>query len=341
MKLRALILVSALAAVLCALLMLVSSGGTGAAAQGFATLPPFVTATQGPIPTFTLAATTTPRSGCSAPLNLGIGRFILVRGGLNVRVSPSQSAPLVTYFSEERRVQLIGGSVCSEGYNWWQIGSFGGEVGAETGWVIEGRDGLYYLSPGDFPPGEPCFSPLPFAVGDPVRAVTGVRVRNAPSLSAYTITVVPIDGLIDILEGPGCFNGINWWRVRAGYQTSGIPIEGWVAEGFPDNYWLQGLDSVTGQTAIPCVLPLTLRPGSRIAVNYRDGVPRRLRDAPSVGAALILELPDEIALQVLDGPVCSGGYNWWQVQVISTSFIGWIAEGRPGIGGYNIEIISR
>ena len=311
------------------------------AQQTFATLPVFVTPippTATVIPTFTGVPIPT-LAGCATPLFLTPGNLIVVEGGLNIRSEPSLSAPLITYFSEQRRVRLIGGPVCADDLVWWQITGFGGEPGAQSGWVIErARTGQIYISPAIIAPNEPCYAPLPLAVGDQVTALTGVRLRNAASQSSYTITVVPIDGTMEILEGPNCQDGINWWRVRAAYQTSGQPVTGWIAEGFPENYWIATSDAITGQIDIPCVLPLTLAPGSRIAVNFRDGVPRRLRAAPSVGAAIVLEMPDEIALEVIAGPECVNGYNWWQVRVLTTDYVGWIAEGRPG--RYNIEIIA-
>ncbi len=345
MKSRSVILFTLLLIViaLCALSLPVSvSVPPVAAQQTFATLPVFITPippTGTAVPTFTIAPRPT-LIGCTTPLFLIPGNLIVVEGGLNVRSEPSLSAPLITYFSEERRVRLIGGPVCSDDFIWWQITGFGGEPGAQSGWVIErARTGQIYLEPAIIPPNEPCYSPLPFAVGDVVTAVTGVRLRNAPSQSSYTTTVIPTDGTMEILEGPNCQDGINWWRVRTAFQTSRAPVTGWVAEGFPENYWIVGADSIIGANDIPCVRPLTLTIGSRIAVNFRDGVLRRLRAAPSVGAAVILEMPDEIALEIIAAaPVCANGYNWWQVRVLTTEFVGWIAEGRPG--RYNIEILA-
>ncbi len=347
-KTRPLLLLAVMIALfLLAMMAIPLTSPASIAAQAFPTLPlaTFVTPTFGPsptftpLPTFTLSAPRTP-GACPQPVNLIPGQLVVVTGGINVRSEPSPSAPLIAYFSEERLVRLIGGPACGGGYNWWQVTGFGGEPGATSGWVIEGNNvGRLFIAPALVVPDDPCYSPLPLAVGDEVIAVTGVRVRNAASLAAYTVTVVPIDGRMTILEGPACFNGINWWRVSTTYPTTGTPVEGWAAEGFPDNYWLQSVDALTGAVEIPCVLPLTLRPGSRVAVNYYDGVPRRLRAEPNVNAQLLLEMPDEIALQIIDGPVCSGGYNWWNVRVISTGYVGWFAEGRPG--RYNLEIISR
>lgn len=47
----------------------------------------------------------------------------------------------------------------------------------------------------------------------------------------------------------------------------------------------------------------------------------------------LIERPLSIEAVVLDGPVCSAGYNWWQVRI--SGQVGWVAEGRPtDEGGY-------
>ncbi|MFN8527916.1 MAG: SH3 domain-containing protein [Anaerolineae bacterium] len=342
---RPVVLVTALMVLIIAALAVTASPaepGLQARAQAtFPTLPVNATNTPGTptvVPTFTNVPAPT-QVGCGTPLNLIPGSLIVVTGGLNIRASASLSAPLITYFSEERRARLIGGPVCADGFIWWQITGFGGDPGANMGWVIQGsRDGRIYLQPAIIAPSDPCYFPLEFAVNDTIVALTGVRLRNAPTQSSYTVSVVPYQATMTVLEGPACRDGINWWRVSTSFQTSGVPVEGWIAEGFPGEYYVASYDQVYGTVEIPCVLPLTLGVGSHIAVNYRDGVPRRLRAEPNVNAPITLEMPDEIALEIIGGPVCSNSYQWWQVRVISTNYVGWIAEGRPG--RYNIEIIA-
>ncbi len=345
MRNRPLILILPLTLLIAVALLIASAPPSIAvlAQTAFPTLPvqtntPFPT-TPTIVPTFTLIPAST-NAGCPTPLNLTPGIMVVITGGLNVRSAPSLSAPLITYFSEERLVRLIGGPVCADAHNWWQIGDFGGQPGANTGWLIEGsRDGRLYIAPAAVPVGDGCYPPLPLAVGDTLIAINGVRLRNAPTQSSYTITVVPVDASMQVLEGPACRDGINWWRVSTAFQTSTVPVEGWIAEGFPENYYVADEQVINATLEIPCVVPLTLGPGSRIAVNYRDGVERRLRAAPNVNAEIVLFMPDEIAMEVISGPECSGGYNWWYVRVLTTDYYGWIAEGRPG--RYNIEVITR
>ncbi|MDX2161485.1 MAG: SH3 domain-containing protein [bacterium] len=345
MKSRSVILLSALVMLLIAGIALVARPAVltvHAQATAFPTLPGVIVATNTPgtptiPPTFTVRPDAT-QPGCTTPLSLVPGSVVIITGGLNVRSSPSLSAPLVTYFAEETRARLTGTSQCANGLIWWPIARWGGEPGANQGWVIQGsRDGALYIEPAFIAPTDPCYFPLELGAGDTAVALANTRLRNAPTLSAYTVSVVPLDATLRILEGPACQNGINWWRVSTAFQTSGVPVEGWVAEGYPGEYYIYAADELTGVIEIPCVLPLTLDAGSRINVNYRDGVPRRLRAAPNVNAAITLFMPDEIALEIIGGPECSNGYNWWQVQVLTTGFTGWIAEGRPG--RYNIEII--
>lgn len=299
---------------------------------GGATVTPFLT----PTPTVPILVVT-PASGCAAPLTLRIGSPVVVTGGVNVRATPSVSGVLLNYFAEEKLVRLIDGPVCANGYNWWRVAGIG-----EPGWVIEGLPGRYLIQQAADPNTINCFAPQDgIRVGGLVRSITGSRVHDAPSQNAFVITVAPSGAVMNVLEGPRCQDGVIWWRVRTTYQVSNTLVEGWVGEGYPGEYWLAPAYSPDAtNTPLPCALPLSWQVGTHAAVSYRDGVPRRLRTQPNVNAPLVLELLDGVAFTVLDGtPVCSGGYNWWHVQILTTGITGWIAEGYPG--NYWVELISR
>ncbi|MBL8132069.1 MAG: SH3 domain-containing protein [Anaerolineae bacterium] len=291
-------------------------------------------------PVFTPTATlpilvVTPASGCYAPLQLRIGGLVVVTGGVNVRATPSVSGVLLNYFAEEKLVRLIDGPVCANGYNWWRVAGVG-----EPGWVIEGTPGRYLVEQVPDPETSGCFPAREgIAVGGQVRAITGSRVRDAADPGALVITVAPPGTLMTVLEGPRCWNGLNWYRVRTRYQVTETLIEGWVGEGYPGEYWIEG-GVGAASTPLPCAHPLSWRAGTRAAVSYGDGVPRRLRAEPNVSGALVLELLDGVAFEVIDGTaVCSGGYNWWHVRILTTGITGWIAEGTPG--RYWVELIAR
>jgi len=304
--------------------------GTPIVGTPVATLTPFLT------PTATLPLLlVTPATGCAAPLALTVGSQIIVDGGLNVRYTPSVSGVLLNYFADEKLVRLIDGPVCANGYNWWRVAGIG-----EPGWIIEGTPGRYFIQTYIDPDTVNCFPPRAgIAVGGQVRAVTGSRVRDAADLGAFVITVAQPGSLLTILEGPRCFDGLIWWRVRTNFAVTSAVVEGWIGEGYPGEYWIEPV-TAAGATPLPCARPLGWSVGTRGAAVARDGVPRRLRAAPDANAALLLELIDGVAFEVLAAPpTCAGGYNWWSVRILTTGITGWIAEGTPG--RYNVETVVR
>ena len=295
-----------------------------------------------PAPTFTPPPTSpsliTPSTGCAAPLPLTLGGEVLLLGGINVRSEPSLSAALVNYYSNQVRLRLVDGPRCASGYNWWKVAGVG-----HPGWVVEGRPGRYFLQQYADPDTTNCFAPLEtIQVGGLLRTVTGSRVRQTPEDDSFVLTVVLNNVQLAVLDGPRCFEGLNWWKVRAPVADSNTFVDGWIAEGFPGEYYVEGL-TFSGQAAapaLPCLTALRLSAGSRAAVTYEDGIPRRLRAAPSASAPVVAELLDGIAFDVTDGnSICADGYNWWQVRILTTGLTGWLAEGRPG--NYWFEVLIR
>jgi len=295
-----------------------------------------------PAPTFTPPPTSPslidPATGCAAPLPLAMGSEVLLLGGVNVRSEPSLSAALVNYYSNQVRLRLVDGPRCASGYNWWKVAGVG-----HPGWVVEGRPGRYFLQAYANPDTTNCFAPLDsIQVGGMLRTITGSRVRQTPEDSALVLTVVLNNVQLTVLDGPRCFEGLNWWKVNAPVGNSSTFVEGWIAEGYPGEYYVEGLNA-SGQAAaetLPCLTALRLQTGSRVAVSYDDGVPRRLRAAPGTSAPVVAELLDGIAFDVTSGEsVCADGFNWWQVRILTTGLTGWLAEGRPG--NYWFEVLIR
>ncbi|MCS7072565.1 MAG: hypothetical protein NZM00_13745 [Anaerolinea sp.] len=192
-------------------------------------------------------------------------------------------------------------------------------------------------------PAPECAAPLPFSFGQRVVLTPGINVRSLPSLSGAVVNYYTEEVVLTILDGPVCAFGYNWWRV------GGVGEPGWVIEGRPDRYFL-GAAAVTPlptatlhpltPTATPtifCHRPLRLGMGTRAAVTYRDGVPRTLRAAPTVSGAALQSLIAGVAFDIIGGPICADGYNWWNVQIVGTTLTGWLAEGLPG--NYWFEIV--
>ncbi len=268
-------------------------------------------------------------NGCYAPLSLPIGGQVVLLGGINVRNMPTVSSALVNYYPSAVTLTVIEGPVCADGFNWWHVSGNG-----EPGWVVEGKPGRYFLQPLVDPNTTNCAAPLDtIQAGGQVRIVTGSRLRQTPDENSLVVTVVQPGAVLDVIEGPRCYKGLNWWRVRAPFGNTSTLVNGWIAEGYPDGYYVEGL-GISAQAAVEqafCFAPLRLHAGTRAAVTYRDGVSRRLRAAPSTSAGVVAELIDGIAFDVIDDtPVCADHFNWWQVRIVPTGLTGWLAEGRPG-----------
>jgi hypothetical protein len=272
----------------------------------------------------------TPR-GCFPALAFSFGSRVVLTPGVNVRHLPSLSGAVVNYYTEEVVLRVTDGPVCENGYNWWRVEGVG-----NPGWVIEGRPGRYFLEPAlEFPdPDTICNPPLSMQLGRPTRVLMGVRVHEDAEITSLALAVAPINTFIEVLDGPVCNNRMNWWRVRVPFED--IMVEGWVGEGFPENYWLESNVPVPSPTPY-CPRALRLSLGTRVGITYDDAVARSLRDAPSRSAALVERLIGGVALELIGGPVCADGYNWWQVRVLTTDITGWVAEGRPG--NYWFDII--
>ncbi len=285
-----------------------------------------------PVPTLTQVPSSTPR-GCFASLGFSPGVQVVLIPGVNVRHLPSLSGAVVNYYTESTLLRVTDGPVCENGYNWWRVEGVG-----NPGWVIEGRPGRYYLSEAALTPDPStiCSPPLAMTTGARTRTLTGVRVHADAGLGSLVLTVVPLNTSIEVLDGPVCLNRINWWRVRVPFDD--ISVEGWVGEGYPENYWLESNAFAATATAY-CPRPLRLAPGTKVGITYDDAVARSLRAAPSRSAALVERLIGGVALELLGEPVCADGFNWWQARVLSTDITGWVAEGRPG--NYWFDIIYQ
>ncbi len=273
-----------------------------------------------PLPTPVL--TTTP--GCPAPLGLVIGGVGYVRGGVNVRAQPSASSAQVNYTTQNTIVTVLEGPVCDGIYNWWRV-----ELPGNGGWIAEGRPGRYWIYGAAAPAGTPvCSSPLGFSLGSRVELLYGLRVRDRAALDGLVLTVAPAGSVVDILEGPACNQGYNWWRVQV--TVLGLTYHGWVAEGERGNGDTY-MQPENFQPTPVCAPPLGLAVGMRAYVDYPVGeTPKNLRAAPGLNAELIATLIDGIGFEIMGTPLCADGFNWWPIRILSRPDVqGWFAEGGP------------
>lgn len=96
------------------------------------------------------------------------------------------------------------------------------------------------------------------------------------------------------------------------------------------------------QHALSCLfewsLPERFGVGDRARVNFSDGMPLRLRDAPDLAAAQVTQMPEGTAFEVIGGPACvntgDDHYRFWQI-ALDDGTTGWAAEAN--MSDYFIE----
>lgn len=300
---------------------------------GLTSLVSAQTATPTPIPTITplgfvvtVAPTTfyvttltpTPTPGCPVPLPMVKGQTAYVSGGLYVRNEPSESSPWVNYYQKQVTVIITDGPVCSnQRYNWWKVSGPGND-----GWVAEGTPAQYFMRPGPAPAGVFCNASVDLTIGEPTRLRLGLKVHQDPSVDGLVLTVAPADAIADVLDGPRCLNGYNWWKIRV--TVLNVSYSGWVADGAEGITLLENPNA----TATPfCGPAKLLRVGLTGYVQYIDHIPKNTRVAPSINSEITATLLDGIGFTIIDGPVCADGYNWWRIQILSRPDVtGWFSD---------------
>jgi hypothetical protein len=114
--------------------------------------------------------------------------------------------------------------------------------------------------------------------------------------------------------------------------TPGVPLRVLTATQSPD----------------ACYAPLSIETGDLIYI--KPGV--IIRNQPSRNGALVWntiydsrdedgrveDTPLAVPATVVEGPICAQAFNWWRVT--GTGNPGWVAEGRPDQGGYNLIVLE-
>ena len=118
-------------------------------------------------------------------------------------------------------------------------------------------------------------------------AAQGLRLRSGASTSNEEITVLEAGTTLQILEGPVCENGLNWYRVT----VVATGVEGWAAEALGQAYYIE---PVTASAAVntPVVLPTEVVIAAT-PVPDTDSQPTATSDAPKNDAATATELPED------------------------------------------------
>ncbi len=183
---------------------------------------------------------------CPPAQDIRIGERVRLFSGLRVRETPGSDSLVITIAPYQSLLTVVGGPVCRDDLNYWQVEVPYGDSGQLVrGWITEGPVYDYYLEPETRPLSATpeCLPPANFRPGDRLVVVsTGGAVRSlrsAPAENAPLIATL-IGGLqLTLIEGPICRDNFNWWRVQV-IGGSSDPI-GWLAEGTPRDPFIERL----------------------------------------------------------------------------------------------------
>jgi hypothetical protein len=92
------------------------------------------------------------------------------------------------------------------------------------------------------------------------------------------------------------------------------------------------LPTATVDAACVSLLAPRLQVGRQGRVTV-GGVPNNIRLEPAIGSNRLGQIEPGTTFDVLEGPVCNGGYVWYRVK--AANFEGWTAEG--GNNAYWLE----
>lgn len=171
------------------------------------------------------------------------------------------------------------------------------------------------------------------------------NIRDIPARSGAKIGEIPAGEIFNVLEGPTCADGLNWWLVS--YED----LTGWTVEGQGTDYWVEAYDpdlptnTPLPPTAVPSATP-TPAPASvfeppRPVVNVlQSGVQARVisddwgdrefrlrvRRLPGVDGAIVTNVNVDDLVTILDGVQEVDGFIWREIETTDGQ-IGWVIEG--------------
>lgn len=185
----------------------------------------------------------------------------------------------------------------------------------------------------------PGFLPSRLRFGGRAQVIPGLgtnSLRNSPDRDPRgTFMQIPENGVVSVLYGPKCRDGIAFWLVS--YDQS----MGWTGEGQGSTYWLAPYDgpntafvsapiSGAGGSNVSCsgFLPSRLKVGDLAFVS--DSEPNNIRAEPG-STTIYGQIPAGGIFEVIDGPICGNNSTilWWKVRY--NGITGWTAEGRGNI----------
>src|SRR5690606_112366 len=189
-------------------------------------------------------------------------------------------------------------------------------------------------------------APMPrLLIGAQARVLPGDanNVRDSASRSGALVGSIPGGEIFDVLDGPTCADGFNWWQIEYGDVT------GWTVEGSGEEYWVEPYEAPTIEaeptieptiapepdTPVPSFEPPiaainVLEVGAQVRVLNDDPdsetITLTVRAEPGRNGAPAAQALEGDLLTIIDGPQDADGLRWWQVET-ARGTQGWVVEG--------------
>jgi len=176
---------------------------------------------------------------CGEAQDLAIGETVELAVGIRVHQEANLDSLVLHVAPFETQVQIVGGPVCANRYNWWRV-----QVPYQNliieGWIVQGPEGVTWLQ-SPLEPTPVCAPPIRrLSVGGlgyvNYRDHRPKNLRDAPGLDAPVLYAL-VDGIgFRVIGGPVCRDSINWWNIQILGRED---VTGWFAEGGPGDYWIR------------------------------------------------------------------------------------------------------
>lgn len=204
---------------------------------------------------------------------------------VNLRRSAALSGQVITVLYIGETGTVTSGAVLQDGYTWVQA-----SFGSNTGWIATSFIGRTSGAPG--------YNGAVRVGSDVLVTSDDLNIRSAASLSGRVLWRASHGDVLSVTDGPVQADGYTWFYVE------GTLLSGWTVDT-----WLEPATSSS----------LLIGALIRILANELS-----MRAGPSADDLVVRLLPIGAIMEVLDGPVASGGYDWYKISS-SRLGTGWTA----------------
>ncbi|MGD9712708.1 MAG: SH3 domain-containing protein, partial [Thermomicrobiales bacterium] len=272
------------------------------------------TPTRTPTPTHT--PTRTPTTSASNPFAPGM--MIVTTANVNLRSGAGTNFTSRGIVANGTRGAIATGTpVTSGGYTWYPVAMEGYGQGWIAGSFLRALNITATPASGNAtatrtPTRTPTTSiPGAIPVGTDVETSANLRLRSAPSSSATTLLILPNGADGTVTGAPVVAGGYTWYPATfPGYGS-----------GYVAGLYLRVVSAASSTaTSSPTAPSGTLPIGSTVEAT----TPVNVRTEPGTGNTIIGVMLSGRQGTVLAGPVQSGNYQWYRLQVSGLG-TGWVA----------------